>query len=235
VFDIQEKVSRSIVGTLKLKITPDEEKQIAARSIDNAQAYECYLRALREMQRGSEDSFNRALRDLQMGLDIMGDNVLLFAGMGLVYCYSYDAGIRATEETLAKAEEYAFKVLRLEPNSSLSYSLLGRIERFRGSAVTALKHFKQALDIDPNESQALCWLGLGYFWHLGKPELAKPILDKSIDLDPLSPLNHLLLGIYYWWIAEIDNALKSLNQILKLEPNSVLANFWIVYTLLMMM
>ena len=232
VFDIQEKVSRSIVGALKLKITPYEEKQIAARSIENVKAYECYLRAMGELLRGSEESTEKALRDLQMGLNIIGDNVLLLAGVGLVYCQLYEAGIRVTEETLTKAEEYAFKVMRLEPNSSLSYSLLGRIERFRGSAIKALKHFKQALDIDPNESQALCWLGLEYFWHIGKPELAKPILEKLIDLDPISPFNHLLLGLYHRWTGEFDNALKSFNKILELEPNSILANFWIAYTLL---
>jgi len=55
VFDIQEKVSRSIVDALKVKLSPKEKKQIAERPIDNVQAYECYLRAMREMQRGTED------------------------------------------------------------------------------------------------------------------------------------------------------------------------------------
>jgi serine/threonine protein kinase/Flp pilus assembly protein TadD len=232
VFDIQEKVSRSIVDALKVIITPTEEKQIAERPIDNVQAYECYLRAMREIQRGSEDSNERALRDLQMGLDIIGDNVLLFAGMGLVYCSFYESGIRVTEETLTKAEEYAFKVLRLEPNSSLSYNLLGRIERFRGSAIKALKHFKQALDIDPNDREALFWLGLEYTWHLGRPDSARPFIEKLIDRDPLSPLNHLLFGLHYLLTGEFDNALKSLNNTLNLEPDSILANFWSAYVLL---
>ena len=232
VFDIQEKVSRSIVDALKVIITPDEEKQIAERPIDNVQAYECYLRAMREMYRGSEVSLERALRDLQMGLDIMGDNVLLFAGMGSVYCNFYEFGIRVTEETLTKAEEYAFKVLRLEPNSALSYNLLGRIERFRGSAIKALKHFKQALDIDPNDREALFCFGIVYNWQVGKPDSARPIIEKLIDRDPLSPLNHLSLGQNYWLTCEFDNALKSFNNMLKLEPDSVLANFFIAYTLL---
>ena len=232
VFDIQEKVSRSIVDALKVKLSPIEDKQIAERPIDNVQAYECYLRAMREMQRGNEDSFERALRDLQMGLNIIGDNVLLFAGMGLVYCNFYEFGIRVTEETLSKAEEYAFKVLRLEPNSSLSYSLLGRIERFRGSAIKAIKHFKQALDIDPIDQEALFWLGVEYNWKVGKPYSSRPIIEKLINRDPLSPLNHLALGLNYWVTCEFDNALKSFNNMLKLEPDSVLANFWTAYVLL---
>jgi non-specific serine/threonine protein kinase len=232
VFDIQEKVSRSIVEELKVKLSPKENKQIAERPIDNIQAYECYLRAMKELERASEEGSYKALRNLQMGLDIIGDNVLLFAGMGLVYCNLYEIGISVTEETLIKAEEYAIKVLRLEPNSSLSYSLLGRIERFRGSALKALRHFKQALDIDPNDREALNWLGLEYGWHVGRPDLAKPFIEKFIDRDPLSPRSHLISGINYWAACEFDNALNSLNHMLKLEPGSILANCWIAHVLI---
>ena len=232
VFDMQEKVSRSIVNALKLKLTSEEEQKMMERPVENVQAYECYLRARQEMWRYTEDSFDRALQYLQNGLEIVGDNSLLYAGMGLVYCNFYEFGIGVSEETLAKAEEYALKVLRLEPNSSLSYSLLGRIERFRGSGIKALKHFKKALDIDPFEQEAQFWLGIEYIWKVGKPDSARPIIEKLIDRDPLSPLNHLAKGIYYWLTGEFDNALKSFNNMLKLEPDHVLANFWSAYTLL---
>ena len=232
IFDIQEKVSHSIIEALKLQITPNEEKLIKEWPIDNIQAYEYYLRAINESLKGSQDSIDKAIKDLQMGLNTIGDNILLLAGMGLVYCNSYETGIRATEETLVKAEEYALKVLRLDSSSSLSYSLLGRIERFRGNAIKALIHFKQALKIDPNNVQALFWLGLEYFWHVGRPDSAKPVFKKLIDLDPLSPLNHLGLGIYYCWTGKFDDAIKTFKKVLEMMPNSILPNFWTAYTLL---
>jgi TolB-like protein len=43
VFDIQEKVSRSIADALKLKLSPEEYKRIAERPIADIKAYECYL------------------------------------------------------------------------------------------------------------------------------------------------------------------------------------------------
>ena len=48
VFDIQEKVSREIVEALKVKLTPEEDRRIAARPIGNAEAYIGYLRAVEE-------------------------------------------------------------------------------------------------------------------------------------------------------------------------------------------
>ncbi len=49
VFDIQEKVSREIVDALKVKLTPEEDRRIAARPIGNVEAYIGYLRALEEV------------------------------------------------------------------------------------------------------------------------------------------------------------------------------------------
>jgi len=49
VFDIQEKVSREIVDALKVKLTPEEDRRMAARPVDSAAAYDSYLRALEEI------------------------------------------------------------------------------------------------------------------------------------------------------------------------------------------
>ena len=55
VFDIQEKVSRSIVDALKLRLTTSEKQEIARRPIDDVQAYECYLLARQQILGLSEE------------------------------------------------------------------------------------------------------------------------------------------------------------------------------------
>jgi len=62
VFDIQEKVSRSIVDALKVKLSPEESRKITERPIDNITAYDCYLRARQEILHLSEEGLNRALQ-----------------------------------------------------------------------------------------------------------------------------------------------------------------------------
>ena len=49
VFDIQENVSREIVDALKVKLTPEEDRRMAARPVDNVAAYDSYLRAVAEI------------------------------------------------------------------------------------------------------------------------------------------------------------------------------------------
>jgi len=231
VFDIQEKVSRSIVDALKMKLSPEEKKRIAERPIENMQAYECYLLARQEICKWTEDGLDRALTNLQNGLNIIGENALLYGGIGLVYCYYYELGIKVDEETLRKAEQYASKVLKLAPDSCVGYNLLGRIERFRGSSLNAMKNFKRALEIDPNDYEALFWLGLAYLVQAGRVTASEPLIRRLFEIDPLAPSNYLCLAFVHWMKGELDHALSSFNQMLELEPDNVHAGFWSAYVL----
>ena len=49
VFGFQEEISRKIVNALKVRLTENEAQVIAERPIDNAAAYDCYLRARHEI------------------------------------------------------------------------------------------------------------------------------------------------------------------------------------------
>jgi len=49
VFDIQERVSREIVDALKVKLTAEEDRRMAARPVDNVAAYDSYWRSIAEI------------------------------------------------------------------------------------------------------------------------------------------------------------------------------------------
>jgi len=49
VFNIQEKVSRSIVDALTMKLSPEEDRRLTKRPIKNIQAYECYIKARQDI------------------------------------------------------------------------------------------------------------------------------------------------------------------------------------------
>ncbi|UCC73716.1 MAG: hypothetical protein JSV86_03915, partial [Gemmatimonadota bacterium] len=60
VFDMQERISCSIVDALMLELSPEEERRLTERPIDNVQAYECYLRARQEIWLFTKDATDRA-------------------------------------------------------------------------------------------------------------------------------------------------------------------------------
>ncbi|OVE79855.1 hypothetical protein BVY01_01430, partial [bacterium I07] len=70
IFYIQEKVSRSIVDALKIKLSEGEKHIIAERPFKDVKAYECYLKARHEIDSFTEDGINRAIQYIESALSI---------------------------------------------------------------------------------------------------------------------------------------------------------------------
>ena len=218
VFQIQESLSRAIVDALKLKLTPEESKSIASRPLDNVLAYEFYLKARQEIWRWDEDALERALRFLQNGLDIVGENVLLYAGMGYVYWQLYNSGIRSDEACLRQVEEYAARIFKLEPDSAYGHFLLGHFYTM-GNNQKSVQHLKRVLEKDPNNADALFWLAAVYM-HVGKTSAAAPLVDKLLKIDPLNPINHSLPGWLYFFNGQFESALEPFQRMLQMVPEN---------------
>jgi len=97
VFDIQEKVSSSIVDALKVKLQPGEKQRRMDRPIENVAAYDLHIRACHEIWRGTEQGLETAPRLIEKGFDVVGDNEILYADMGLINIMYIDAGIKSAQ------------------------------------------------------------------------------------------------------------------------------------------
>jgi len=197
VFDIQEKVSRSIVDALTMKLSPEEERKLTQRPIKNIQAYECYLRAQTDIYTFTKEGLDRAVRYLQEGLEIIGKNAVIFAGLGYAYSQYVNIGLEH-EGHINKAEEYAKKALALDSESLGAHFVLGFLNLcFYGKPKKAIHHFKRALGIFPDDPDVLFWLTSGYATNWGKPKEARQTFNRLLKVDPLNLLANV------GWLLEV--------------------------------
>jgi len=208
IFDIQEKVSRSIVDSLKLKLSPDEKGKIIDHPISNAKAYEYYLKARQDIILGSKEALPRAILNIQKAMDIVGENELLCFGMGYIYFGYENVGTKPDGFYLTKAEEYASKIFEMNPESYHGYLLLGLIQVKRGKFQEVVRQLKKAHAIEQNDPDVLFWLSLIYL-EVGKTSTAVPLLDRLLLIDPFTPIYQLLPG----WLFMMDGKMK-----MALEP-----------------
>ena len=196
VFDIQEKVSRSIVDALKLKLTPEEDKFIAGRPITNVHAYECYLKARQEVYRGSKESMENAIRQLQNGLDLVGPNDLLYAMLGYVDFFYFRFIDKADRSYFLRAKAFAAKAFELNPDSVLGHVVDGWTHWTEGNLQQSCNSMKKALSVEPNNIDALFGLLETYFYS-GKANTTGYVADKLLEIDPLTPMVHIMKGSYF--------------------------------------
>ena len=224
VFDIQEKVSRSIAKALRVKLGSDEERIISERPIDNIQAYECYLKAMRELGHFTGEGAKRALRLLDEGLRIFGGNVFIYAAMAEAYFVLSHTFHHEFVRHMNKVEEYARKIIALDPNSAHGYCYLAMSLFKEPKILDSLRHLKKALDIDPNNITTLRWLSFCAS-EIGKPSLAEPCVKKLLEINPLDAFSQFSLGWYHLMAGRLKSALPPLRKAYEMAPDSPIWGF----------
>jgi tetratricopeptide (TPR) repeat protein len=225
VFDIQEKVSRSIVNALKLKLSSQEKESITIKSTRNVQLHECYLKAKYEIYTWTKESLDRAVRILQTGLENYGENALLYATLGEAKYLYYDIGAETSNNILNEVEEYAEKALTLEPDLAQGYKLHGLLEMGRGSLIEGYKYMKNAYNSDPNDPGIVMHTA-GFCMYLGKPSPAELLYKKLLDIDPLSAMNYLFVGLGQYFQGYFKKAIELSQKSLQIDPEFVYGIFW---------
>ncbi len=225
VFDIQEKVSKSIVDALKLKLSSQEKEKIITKPTRNFHLYECYLKAKYEIYIWTKESLDRAVHILQTGLENFGEDALLYATLGEAKFLYYDIGAETGKDILNEVEELAKKALSIEPDIAQGYKLYGLLEMGRGSLVEGFKYMKKAYDSDPNDSGIIMHTA-GFYMYLGKPSFAEPLYKKLLEIDPLSAMNFLFEGFHQYFQGSFEKAIEYTQKSLKIDLDNVYGIFW---------
>jgi len=224
VFEIQEKVSHSIVDALKLKLTPEEAERLIERPIPSPLAYEFFLKARQEILKWTEAGLENALKYLRNGLEIAGENAVLYAGMAHVYFQYNNLGLKEEEYGRKLTEEYVQKAFALDPDcpqaNFVRANLIAWSQPKEGN-----KCFKRVLNKNPNDFDALfyysCFLGT-----LGRTREVLPLEERTIKIDPLNPMAYIHSGFNRLWEGRYELALERMGKFHRSFPEDVMTK-WI--------
>lgn len=120
---------------------------------------------------------------------------------------------------------------RYQPNlESYEQLILGRAELTKSTVEgmrAAQAHFQKAIDLDPDFSDPYAELAFTYLFPALNPglgqaasaELRRPLIEKAIDLDPMSAKAHTGLGLLLRDEGKLEESKKSLQQAIELNPN----------------
>ena len=224
IFDIQEKVSGSIANELKIKLSISEKKKIHERPIDNVFVYDCYKRAYPEMMSMSLERLANGLNLLQKGLDIAGENAVIYAGIAFGYFQYVNLGVDH-EKNIIKAEQFVQKALDLDPELAEAHFVIGLITVAKGDMVKAIDHLAQAHAGKSEDHEIMVWLALGYSC-VGQFEAGRSLINRCVKVDPINPLNDAVSGWNFFFGGKFDLALNPLLVSYNLTPDSVMHQFW---------
>ncbi|HEX6053183.1 MAG TPA: protein kinase [Gemmatimonadaceae bacterium] len=232
VFDVQERVSRAIVGALQVTLTTSEDVRLAARPIQNPRAFELYLQARAEMRR-----FGVSLEHASMLLDravaIEGNSPPLRALRAFMEFSKVRGGTATDLRPLDVAESEARALIELVPDAPYGHALLGFVAYERGQLKEAARHLTRAMELDPADADVLFMLTIT-IQAAGQIEAARELARQFHEVDPLSPFSGAMLCVCEWFSGCVGTHLDALERALSLDPENPIIRWALGYTYALM-
>ncbi|MCK5467777.1 MAG: hypothetical protein KAI99_04695 [Cyclobacteriaceae bacterium] len=217
IFNIQERVSRSIADALRIRLSPVVNENLSKQPVNNLEVYTYYLKARQEIYRLSEEGLDNAIRYLEKGLQVGGESPLLYSCMGNAYYQYWNLGIRLDDSFLVKAKDCSDRIFQLEPGSYHGRMILGLLRSF-SAPQEAIREFELVLTNDPLNEDALLWLSIVHI-HLGLSSQNYPLIDRLERKDPLNSIVKVLPGLRFYYQGELELALNSFEKAYRSDTN----------------
>ena len=230
VFEMQERVSRTIVDALALKLSPREEQQLRDRPIVDLRAYESYLQARQSMWIFTVPSLDHAHQLLTNAQGLVGTNARLIAALGVVHLNYLETGQVDPVHHLAAADACVRELAAIDADSfNLTY-LRGWIQLKRGETREAVASLSHARELEPNSSDVMATLCYALILS-GQDERAREVADAGIELDPLTPLFQCMPGFCEVVAGRPRAAIPPYRRFFEMDSSNPVAHFFLGWVL----
>ena len=219
IFAIQDEITHAIVEQLKVKLLPQEKKNIAQAPTDNVEAYTYYLRGRQFMQRHSRSNYQLARRMFARAVEL--DPLYARAYAGIADCdsflflhYQLPAGVDSILATSGKALTLDDKVAEAHASRGLALSLDKHYAE-------STEEFEKAIALDPNSFEAHYFYARACVTQ-GKLERAAPLFERAAENKPDDYQSLCLLVQIYRSLGRPQDAESSARRCIERAKNELM-------------
>ncbi len=186
VLALQNEVARSIANEIKIKLTPQEQAELADAPTVYPAAYQAYLRGLdyRAQPEFTEENMNIAVGMLERAVELDPKFTMAFVELSIANSRMVHYGFDHGDEHVKKAKAAIDRAFQLEPGSPEAHVALGYYHYWgRGNYDEALKEFDLAARDLPKKSSLLSGIA-GVQRRKGHFEASTQNLKRLLELNP---------------------------------------------------
>jgi tetratricopeptide (TPR) repeat protein len=220
---LQDKITRRIVAALTVKLTVTEEKQVARKETDSAEAYDAFLNGWAHYRRETPDNFVMAIQYLEKAIKLDPNYGRAYAALALTYWQSWKRlwhikiGLFQWHDARFEAEKFLKKAMK-NP-TPLAHQVNSMVFLHFQRHEEAIAEAEQAIAMDPNDADSYIALA-GALSLSGRPEEALQLVQRAMRLNPHYPSFYLYeLGLAQFSMEQFDKAVVSLERATALNPD----------------
>jgi TolB-like protein/Flp pilus assembly protein TadD len=218
VFAIQSEIVETIAAQLAATLSPEERARIRRDRTDSLEAFREFTRGKQDMSLASFGGLNDAVTHFESAINLDPEYVLAHAALANCYASMASTGAISVSEMIAEGRAHIDKAVELDADNGFVQAVLARYAAAAGDPA-AEGLFLHSLELAPNDVDVLNI----YATHLRtarRSEEALPILERALDLDPLSVLLYHDLGRVNLWMGNFEPALEAFRRIAQINPGN---------------
>src|SRR5216684_3989105 len=181
-FDVQDHVVRTIVGTLVGRLQADRADRAKRKPPTSLVAYECVLRgdALPVFDAANEAEARRLFK---RAIELDPEYAKPYALLAFAFCREWDSDMSGSDAALDQALALAKRAVELDDGQETCLAALGFVHMHRHSYDLAEHYYTRALALNPNNPTVRANLGDLYL-RLGEPAKCLDYFKEAKVVDP---------------------------------------------------
>lgn len=229
IFETQKGITRRIVESLNVELSPEDEASLDQRPTQDLQAYDFYTRARQCYARLTSDSLRQAVEYCDDAIERDPEFASAYALKGRSYCGRIYIGDLSGEKALPKARRNAERALSLNPDLAEARYTLAVVGVFEPDGRMALRQLQKAIETNPGFAEAWAVLGVVHVLVGGSPADMEPSMREAVELDPENVFVAHWMGVFQCALRNFQDATEWFQRALELEPLFYPAVFMLVY------
>ena len=232
IFDLQDEITRQVVTSLGVQLTPEERQRIWHRQTSDLEAYRAFLQGREHFLNFTQSDMAEAQKLYEQALASDPDFATAWAFLGETYWLQ--ANYQWVEDTAAawtRATDAAQKALAADEANPYAFTQLGHIEASRGDPAKAVALAEKAAALAPSDATINAVLGMRLTLVAAKPKEGLELITRAMRLDRSHPDWFLeAAGWANYSLGDYDEALAALKEYHKRNPDDTDGYVEIIYT-----
>ena len=221
IFAIQDEITMKIITALQVKLTSGEMIHVLAKGAKNIDAFTKYLQAVDLWTRLTKETNAQAKKLLEEAIALDPEYPGPYIGLAKTYAMDVFLGKTvSSEQSLARAFEFAQKAISLDNTNGAAYSVLSWLYATKRQYEKAIAESERAVSLNPNSAESYMRLGV-VLAYAGRAEEGIPYMQNALRLNPFPSCNYFNnLATIYRESGHYEKAIEASKKTLQCEPNT---------------
>lgn len=223
IYSLYGDIAKSLADEVEISLTPKEKEKLTNNQPINPQVYKTYLEGRYHLLNLSKGGIEKSKEYFELVLEMEPDHVLAHAGLSMFYVAYAQQGHISFFEAGPPSNYHARRALEANIQLPEVYQAAAWNAWLHWELYDYLPYFRKALELDPNFSDVLAFMGNALIIE-DEMEEALQTVRKAVELDPLNDTNKALYGMCLYFTDQFDEGLQFLSEALKKNPDHVFLN-----------